>query len=409
MDAITTKAECPQCGHSWKFDVGNLISKQLEDGYEKKYLSRLLEVKKEFESKFEQAKKMQTAAENLSTQYKEKIHKEVTEKLSKERKALESQIRKEFEITQAEEIREFYKLKSEFSALQIQNATLNEKLQADFREQLATEVKDAKQKIKEDVEKNLGFQLNEKDLIISRLQSEIKNVQKIEIGNQSQELKGEAAELMLEKWICENYPKDDIVTFKKGERGADIALTVRTETNESAGCILMEIKRTKTWSRDWLAKFREDLRQRKDTFTFGILVSDTYPKGINKLTSFGEIWVCSFTEYQNLLAVLRFSIISLHEMQSSMMDRDGKVARLHSFFTGQKFRQNVELMIESYTLMRTQLDKEKTVIQGYWTTRQTILDRTLTGASELYHSIRLIIGSNVPEIKALTETDAETK
>lgn len=406
MEAITTKAVCPQCGHAWKFDVGNLISKQLEEGYEKKYLNRLLEVKKEYETKFELARKMQADAEAMSAQYKDKVQQEVSEKLYKERKALENQLRKEIEKSQSEKIREYYKLKSEFSALQIQNATLNEKLQAEFREQLAKDVKEAKQKMKEDIEKNFGFQLNEKDLIISRLQSEIKQVQKIEISNQSQELKGEAAEVMIERWIRENYPKDDVLPFKKGERGADLTLIVRTEANEAAGNILLEIKRTKTWSRDWLAKFRDDMRQNTGV-SFGILISDTYPKGVDKLTSFGDIWVCSFTEYQNLIAVLRFAILSLHELQSSMMDRDSKVARLHSFFTGQKFRQNVELIIESYTLMRTQLDKEKTVIQGYWTTRQAVLDKTLTGASELYHSIRMIIGSNVPEIKALTEPDAD--
>src|SRR5207302_515185 len=80
--------------------------------------------------------------------------------------------------------------------------------------------------------------------------------QKAEQG--SMQLQGEVQELEIIELLQEFHPHDEITQSKKGMNAADILQIVRTQNGAEAGMIYYESKRTKTWSNDWIKKFKQD-------------------------------------------------------------------------------------------------------------------------------------------------------
>ncbi|MEI8198020.1 MAG: DUF2130 domain-containing protein, partial [Phycisphaerae bacterium] len=75
-------------------------------------------------------------------------------------------------------------------------------------------------------------------------------------------LQGEVQELELEAVLRTKFPFDTIDPVPKGEYGGDTLQRVVGPMGQVCGTILWESKRTKNWSDGWLAKLRDDQRER---------------------------------------------------------------------------------------------------------------------------------------------------
>ena len=395
----TNNVECPKCGYA--FDVSEILLNRIKEDVHKEYLQKYSEVEK---LKKEISKQQSRIAEEIQKginlkitsekiQIEKKLRTQIESEKSEQIKSYEEQLK-----SQVEKTKELLKLKAEYQKIQRENYTLKEQYEAEMQTRLTKAVGEAKAKIKSDIEKTTGFKIAEKDLLIDQLKTEIQNAQR-KIDQSSQQVQGEAAEIMIEKYLKEIFPGDEVSEYKKGERGADVILSVKTASNEIAGKIVYEIKRTKSWQKDWIDKFRNDLR--KKNAVFGILVTDVFPKGVTKMMQIEEIWVCSFTEYQNLTLVLRQSVLLLFELKSLQKNKGTKMEMMHQFLTGPEFKSMVETIIQSFTVLKNDLNKEKGVMQGYWKSREIQLERVLTSTSEMYHTIKAIIGSKIQIVKQL--------
>ena len=91
-----------------------------------------------------------------------------------------------------------------------------------------------------------GLKIKEKDLEIKRLIKEAEDARsRLDHVKNSQELVGEAAEVLLLERLQNNFTFDQFQEIKKGQQGADIFQTVCNRSDEIIGSILYECKKTK--------------------------------------------------------------------------------------------------------------------------------------------------------------------
>ena len=213
------------------------------------------------------------------------------------------------------------------------------------------------------------------------------------------QLQGEVQELGIEEWLTNQFPLDTIIEIKKGERGADCIQTVHTRQRQNCGTIYYESKRTKDFGGTWIEKFKNDIREKGSNV--GVLVTEVYPKGMERMGMVDGIWVCSFDEFKGLCFVLRESIVQLSTVISSQENKGEKMIMLYDFLTSNEFRLQVEAIVEGFTQMQADLNAEKRSIQGHWKKREKQIQKVLLNTNHMYNSIRGIAGSAIQSIKTL--------
>ena len=368
--------DCPNCGQT--INIAKLLESQIRD-----------DLAKEFEEKI--------PALTLHLQ------KQITKKVNDERELQIKSYQAEL-AEKTERLKAHLKLKAEYDSLNSEFRLLKSKLESDFQNKLDQKVGELQGKIKTDLQKNYNFQLEEKNLLINQLQSEIHNAQR-RLDKSSQQMQGESAEVVLEKALRKNFPTDEVAEYKKGEKGADVTLKIINQQGEIAGSIIFESKRTKSFSSGWVEKLKNELRLKKANAA--ILVTEALPKGWDNAGQTDGIWITTFNEWLILSKVLRESILLLDNVHSMQANRGSKLESIHQFLCGPEFRITVEEILESFSKLKADLEKEKIQITGYWKSREILLERVVSSTSGMYHTVRAILGSKIPEIKLLTTPNGD--
>ena len=215
----------------------------------------------------------------------------------------------------------------------------------------------------------------------------------------SMQLQGEIQELAIEEYLMSNFPLDSIEEIKKGARGGDCVQIVQTRENANCGKIYYESKRTKEFQPAWIEKFKTDIRRiGADT---GVIVTQAYPKGMDRMGLKNGIWICSFEEFKSLSHVLRDSIIKIDAVKSSQLNKGDKMEMLYEYLTSNEFKLQVEGIVEGFTQMQTDLQKEKNAMHKIWNQREKQIQKVLLNTTGMYGSIRGLAGSSVARIDSL--------
>lgn len=242
------------------------------------------------------------------------------------------------------------------------------------------------------------LKLAERDETISSMKQKIEElVRKSEQG--SQQLQGEVEELQLEDVLREKFPRDNIIPVPKGESGADVKQQVIGPAGQVCGMIVWEAKRTKNWSDGWLAKLRTD--QRNCKADVAVLVSEVMPKGVGGFDMQDGVWVTRPELAVPLALALRGSLASIALARQAVDGQHSKMELLYSYLTGPYFRQRVESMVEAFTSMRRDLDKERTVMTKQWAKREGEIQRIMESTAGMYGDLESIAGRTLQQIDGL--------
>jgi hypothetical protein len=83
---------------------------------------------------------------------------------------------------------------------------------------------------------------------------------------------------------------------------------------------------------------------------------------------------------------------------------------VYEYLTGSRFRQRVEAIVEAFSSMQEDLDKERKVIIKQWAKREEQIDKVMHATAGMYGDLQGIAGKTIQEIKGLAlpllETDA---
>jgi hypothetical protein len=258
-----------------------------------------------------------------------------------------------------------------------------------------TAVRDGARK---EAEESLKLRVLEKEQQISGMQKQIEELKRrAEQG--SQQLQGEVQELELESLLKARFPLDAIEPVPKGEFGGDTIQRVAGPLGQPCGTILWESKRTKNWVDGWLPKLRED--QRAARAEIAILVTQALPRDVETFAQIDGVWVTQPRAALPLAFALRQSLIEVSLARTSSEGQQTKMELVYQYLTGPRFRQRVQAIVESFTSMKEDLDKERKVLQKQWAKRETQIELVLQSTVGLYGDLQGIAGKTLQEIDGL--------
>ena len=202
----------------------------------------------------------------------------------------------------------------------------------------------------------------------------------------SQQLQGEVGEEELETLLRSNFPSDDIRAIGQGVRGADLHQIVIDSRSRKCGSILWECKNTRNWNDAWLAKLKHD--QRALHADLAVLVSAVLPKGCTRFALIDGVLVTDFACAPCLAGVLRANLFELAQTRSAAMHKEEKLELLHRYLSGVEFRQRVEAVVEAFTAMRHDLDRERRAAERQWARRARQIDAVTLNVSGMYGDLQ---------------------
>jgi len=244
----------------------------------------------------------------------------------------------------------------------------------------------------------------EKEKVINDLKTSLEDMKrKAEQG--SMETQGEVLEQDFEAQLKGFFVHDDIQPVPKGIKGADLVQTVRTPMGGECGILLWETKNTKAWSNNWIPKLKDDMIETRASIA--ILVSVVLPAGIKRFGQVDGIWVSDPLCAIPLAAALREQLEAISRERTASTGKSEKMEALYQYLAGVEFKQKIEGIIEAFTSMQEQLNKERRAMEKHWKQREKEIERVVKNTVGLYGDMQGIIGGQIPAIPAL-ELDGET-
>ena len=412
---------CPQCGHSFSPEdaIAHGVEEKLRQEFQKKNQEFLAEQekkkkkfleeieqfniqKKEFDQKLEKAQqeyaeKLKKDRDKITEEAKAKAAKEAKESMEVLLKSLQEDLEKK-----KEENKKLQEKEVEFMKKELALKEAHEKMELEVQKKVLEE----KKKLEEEADKKLSekYLLKEKEYQ-KQIEDAKKSVEdmkrKIEQG--SMQLQGEVQELAIEEELQRLFPFDQIDEVSKGIRGADCVQTVINQSQEICGKIIYESKRTQNFAGDWIPKLKSDMLAAGADVA--VLITQTLPKDQTTFSFVDGVWVCSFTEFKSLAAVLRDGIIKVNATRSSNENKGDKMQMLYDYLTGNEFRHQVEAIVEAFSTMKANLDKEKRQALKNWKEREKQIEKVIENTIGMHGTVKGIAGSSVKSIKALEFDD----
>ena len=253
-------------------------------------------------------------------------------------------------------------------------------------------------KAKLEAEEQLKLKVTEKELQIAGMQRQIEELKrKAEQG--SQQLQGEVQELELEALLRARFPQDRIEPVPKGEFGGDVLHRVVGPLGQQCGTILWETKRTRNWSDGWLAKLRDDQRAAKAELA--LIVTHALPKGVQTFDFLDGVWVAEARCAVPVAIALRQTLIEVSAARQASDGQQSKMEMVYQYLTGPRFRHRVEAIVEKFTEMQDDLDKERKMMTRQWAKRETQIRLVIESTVGMYGDLQGIAGSTLKEIDGL--------
>ncbi|MCP9471971.1 MAG: DUF2130 domain-containing protein [Nitrospira sp.] len=255
-----------------------------------------------------------------------------------------------------------------------------------------------REQAKKEAEETLRLKVLEKEQTIASMQKQIEELKrKAEQG--SQQLQGEVQELELEALLRMKFPRDTVQPVPKGEHGGDVIETVIGPLGQPCGKILWESKRTKNWSDGWLAKLRDDQRTAKAEVA--VIVSQALPKEVETFDQVEGVWVVHPKAVLPVATALRQMLMEVATARQASEGRQTKMEMVYQYLTGPRFRQRVQAIVEAFSSMQEDLDKEKKAIVKQWAKREEQIERVMQATVGMYGDLQGIAGKSLKEIEGL--------
>ncbi len=253
-------------------------------------------------------------------------------------------------------------------------------------------------KAKQEAEGGFKLKVLEKEEQIASMQRQIEELRrKAEQG--SQQLQGEVQELELESLLRQKFPLDAIEPVPKGEFGGDVLHRVNGPQGQRCGTILWEFKRTKNWSDAWLPKLREDQRTAKAEVA--MIVSDALPKGVVAFDLIDGVWVVESRCAIPVAVALRQSLIELSTARQAGEGQQTKMEMVYQYLTGPRFRHRVGAIVEKFSDMQADLEKERKTMTRLWAKREEQIRGVIESTAGMYGDLQGIAGKTLLEIDGL--------
>jgi hypothetical protein len=403
---------CPNCGKGFELSdvLTDQIREQLRTELQQEVTRREVEANKKLKALKAQEKELAEIREKLDDQVEAKVSERMAEAEKKTAKKLEGQYADQLQdLQQTLEDRDasIKTFREQELDLRKKQRELEESKQA-LELDVARRVDEEREKIQEGAAKKAAEEHRlkdlEKDKVINDLKTSLEDMKrKAEQG--SMETQGEVLEQDFEEQLRRFFPHDEIQPVPKGIRGADLIQTVRTPLGSDCGLLLWEAKNTKAWNAKWIQKLKDDMIETRATVA--ILVSVALPEGIERFGDAGGVWVSDPLSAIPLAAALRHQLLAVDRERTASSGKSEKMEMLYQYLAGPEFKQKIEGIVEAFTSMQDQLNRERRAMEKHWKQREKQIERVVKSTVGLYGDMQGIIGGQIPAIASL-ELEGET-
>lgn len=397
---------CPHCKNSISIDEA--LSHQFEDTFKKQF-----EEQREKEREDER-KKMREWQEKMTREMEmnvsDKAKKQAQEELEKMKASLKEESSGELKSLQEaleKQKDESRKAKENELSLLKRAQELEEKeknMELETARQIHEERKKVQEQTAEMLMKEHQMRDAEKNKQMEDMRRKIEELQQ-KANLTSQQLQGEVQELELEEFLKKEFPTDEIKPVGKGVRGGDVLQVIHDQFGRECGTIIWESKRTKSWAGDWSDKLKEDMRSSKADVA--ILVSSVLPQGIKFFGPFEGIFVTNWDCLLGVSAQIRLAIIKENQIKSSVVGKNEKMEIIFNYLSSNQFVQKVEAIVEAFSTMKDDLEKEKRMYTGIWAKREKQIERVINNTIGMHGDLQGLMGASLPQITGLTIEETE--
>lgn len=413
-DQPNNTIECPECHH--RFDVQTALTKQLKHQLTATHEAEMARQRQalaeqsaalvaqqqtlDARSKAQQAEfeqRLQAALDAQTQQIAQQASTNAEAKVAEKLQFLQQQLQTKEQENQQLKALELDKLKLENQLASAKQSHQHElALQAEkLQQQLATQIRQQAVSETEQQYRNKQLEMEKK------LDDQRKLIEEMQrkANQSSMQLQGEVIELEVAKRLTARFPHDTITEIAKGSRGADLVQHICTPLGEPIGDLIFEAKNTRHFSETWIDKLKEDMRLHGGTI--GVIVTEAMPKSLPQFGQLDGVWICQLKEVVSLTTVLRELIIREFQARRTQHNREDKMQLLYDYLTGHEFGQRVQAIVEGFSAMQTDIDKERRAMERLWKTREKQIEKVLNNTIDMYGSIKGIGGHAVATVPAL--------
>ena len=155
----------------------------------------------------------------------------------------------------------------------------------------------------------------------------------------------------------------------------------------------------KNWSDTWLPKLREDQRTAKAEIA--VIVSQVLPKDIESFGIVDQVWVTHPKVALPVAIALRQTLLEIAGARKASEGQQTKMEMVYQYLTGPRFRQRIQAIVEAFSSMREDLDRERKAITKQWSKREEQIDRVMQATVGMYGDLQGIAGKTLQEIEGL--------
>ena len=404
---------CPQCKTEIKLteSLAAPLLESIRRDYEQRLTQKDTDMAKREKTLHEREAVLQKQKESMDEQVAQKIQQEQTRIAAEEAKKAKLAVGNELnqkskEINDLQDIlkqrdlklADAQKAQADVIRKQRELDDAKRELELTVEKRVQMDLAAARVKAKKEAEDEMKLKVMEAEQTIASMQRQIEDLKRrAEQG--SQQLQGEVQELELEALLGTRFPRDTILPVPKGEFGGDILHRVIGPLGQQCGTILWESKRTKNWSDGWLPKLREDQRTAKAEVA--VIISQVLPKDVETFGFVEDVWVAHPRVALPMAISLRQTLIEVAGARQASEGQQTKMEMVYGYLTGPRFRQRVQAIVEAFSSMRDDLDRERKAITKQWAKREEQIDRVMQATVGMYGDLQGIAGKTLQEIEGL--------
>src|SRR3989344_948277 len=397
---------CPSCGH--EFELSDALTHQIRESLKSELQADVVKREAEAKRKFEDLKSREEALvkakEDMDLQVESQLKLKLAEAEAKAAKKVEAKFADQLKELQESlnerdnSIKTFRENELELRKRQRELESAKENAELDIQRKLDEERAKIRQESESKAQEQHKLKDLEKDKVINDLKSALEDMKR-KADQGSMETQGEVLEQEFEMQLKRFFLHDDIQPVPKGIRGADLIHTVRTPHGGNCGVLLWETKNTRSWSSQSIPKLKDDMIETRASIA--ILVSVVLPDNVNRFGLLDGVWVSDLQSAIPLAAALREQLVALERERALSVGKNEKMEMLYQYLAGTEFKQKIEGIVEAFTAMQDQVNRERRAMEKNWKEREKQIERVIKNTVGMYGDMQGILGGKIPQIPAL--------
>lgn len=148
-----------------------------------------------------------------------------------------------------------------------------------------------------------------------------------------------------------------------------------------------------------MVKAREDMRAAGAEVA--IVASQVLPKDTDTFGLIDGVWVTSFKCAIPVAVALRHTLIEIAATRTAGEGQQTKMEMVYQYLTGQRFRHRVQAIVEKFTDMHEDLERERKTMTRLWAKREEQIRGVIESTAGMYGDLQGIAGKTLQEIDGL--------